>query len=77
MEKDFYVMFLTIYLVVITIQLFIKIGEKIKLKEENNLLKDNAELMKKSKTFYLEVSPDYDIEDIAKEIQNAMSDDTI
>ena len=36
MEKNFYVMFLTIYSVVITIQLFIKIGEKIKLKEENN-----------------------------------------
>lgn len=77
MDKDFYIMFLTIYSITITIQLFIKIGEKIKLKEKNDLLKDNIKIIKKSKTFYLEVNPDYSIEDIAKEIQDAMSDDTI
>lgn len=77
MDKDFYIMFLTIYSITITIQLFIKIGEKIKLKEKNDLLKDNIKIIKKSKTFYLEVNPDYGIEDIAKEIQDAMSDDTI
>ena len=63
--------FLINYSIIITFQMLSKIWENNKLKEENNLLKDNIRIKEKRKefTFNSQIESDSGVEQIKREIE--------
>ena len=61
--------FLINYSIIITFQILLIIWENMKLKEENELLKDNIRVEKESKIFYFGIKDSSTAEDIANEIK--------
>ena len=53
MDREVLNVFLINYSIIITFQILLKIWENMKLKEENELLKDNISVEKESTIFYL------------------------
>ena len=70
MAREVLNVFLINYSIIITFQILLKIWENMKLKEENELLKDNIRVEKESKIFYFGIKVNSAMENnaTAKEI---------
>lgn len=71
MAREVLNIFLINYSIIITFQILSKIWENNKLKEENNLLKDNIRIKEKRKefTFNSQIESDSGVEQIKSEIE--------
>lgn len=71
MAREVLNVFLINYSIIITFQILSKIWENNKLKEENNLLKDNIRIKEKRKefTFNSQIESDSGVEQIKSEIE--------
>lgn len=65
MDREVLNVFLINYSIIITFQILLKIWENMKLKEENELLKDNIRVEKESKIFYLGIKVNSAMENAA------------
>lgn len=75
MDREVLNVFLINYSIIITFQILLKIWENMKLKEENELLKDNIRVEKESKIFYLGIKVNSTMENAvtAKEIAEELN----